>query len=336
MGGVKGLGMRYVFVNLVFVLVCFLVMPLFLGCGTSGGGATATTTTSTTTSTQDDGEGNLTNDDTVSITITTEAPSNSDVVAMYNSCLEDLAGEAVYNNGYLPTPEAVFLSNGTVETFAFVSVPDTTEAVTKAFVHIHGHAARCTVTMDPWHIQTHPRNIAIIAIQYWLETDQAPSGYALIDEEGTTGYYIKIRSDMYPFINALLQNYNISSALLHGFSMGAYRAAVSTYYDRVDNNLVDLCVFNAGSMIETSSFREAVVDNGDQTLFNGEQYTYFIEDFYNGTHTEDAMNFIVEYGGQTVNEYHAEEGNNYNHGCLMNHNNFLTTRSAIIEYFESL
>jgi hypothetical protein len=99
------------------------------------------------------------------------------------------------------------------------------------------------------------RGYAIFMPQLWLETDDPPRGY--IPYERTEdeiagglaeGYHLDSK-DIHLFINAIIDEYNIDSICLHGFSMSAAHTLILSAYDRMTNNIIDYSFFNAGHIL---------------------------------------------------------------------------------------
>ncbi|MFX0062426.1 MAG: hypothetical protein ACFFC7_09590 [Candidatus Hermodarchaeota archaeon] len=219
--------------------------------------------------------------------------------------------------------------------------------IKKAFVYSHGHVADEPKRFTRLHLFAKNHSMAIFGPQMWLETEQVPEGYTefVRDQEHINmgvqpGYHLDAK-DEHLFINAIIEEYNIDSLYLEGFSSGGSIVTMLAAFDHLSNNITDFVTIDGGlfSMEEpaTASFMAEMKDLGYKgTYFMGENFFLFTElehgetatDVKNQVPTDDN---IIANGGTLVMEEYWEAG----HGDLLLKEDFWPLfDTSIIEYHQ--
>ena len=270
-----------------------------------------------------------------SILISSVMPDDDGVIRTVEESDSLLAEDEYYTSGQLDEPDYVFLDNGTVKTFALVWLPpswnDLLPNQRRAIVHFHGHCALAAMHFSKWQVLAEPRNIAVIAPQVWLDDNTPPAGY---DVHPDGGFHLDTDNDIFPFTDALLEYYEASSAMVHGFSMFACTSIILTYRDKYLHNRIDFTLFDAGHIGEDHPFREEIkqaASGGDSSQFSGENFYFFIEtDRFTYPQQLDTRDFVIEFGGDTVGTFESEGP----HGVFFT-SAYDSLRESLVAYYDS-
>ncbi len=269
---------------------------------------------------------------------------------IYQSHVELALSSCYYETGDPNYPEIVYIANDVVKTFAFVWLPQNWDSFPakdkRMIIHLHGHCGIGTKRFCEWYELAREKNIAVLSLQYWMGDDEwcggnpKPDGdysYYITGPGETCGWHLNIESDIYPFIDKLIEYYDAHSVMLHGFSMAAATAVIVDYRDKQNRNRIDFTVFNAGHIDSSHYFYEEIESNPDSTPFENENYFFFLEDINEGTYAKQSAtrSFLIEKGVTDVETAIAVDSG-YRHGALLNHEDFRPVRERIISLYDSL
>ncbi len=247
-------------------------------------------------------------------------------------------------------PHLLYLHNSTVETLAYVWLPEgwanMPPSERRLLVHLHGHCGLGAKRFCEWYEQAAPFYIGVAVLQYWmgdpywLGGNPKPDGdysYYMEGQGETCGWHLNIETDIYPFIEALAHHLGASSVLLHGFSMAAATATIVGYRDACKEQLVDLVVFNAGLIDSSHYFYKEMSAIADTQPLSGQHFFFFLEDIPGSSFTkqEATRGYIMEWGATDCGTVIAQ-GAGYYHGCLLNNDDFEATRARILALYDSL
>ena len=247
-------------------------------------------------------------------------------------------------------PEIIFVANDVVKTFAFVWLPQNWNTFPdqdkRMIVHLHGHCGIGTKHFCKWYELARSKNIAVLSLQYWMGEDEWCGGnpklegdysYYLTGPGETCGWHLNIETDIYPFIDKLMEYYDVHSVMLHGFSMAAATSAIVDYRDKHNRDIIDFTVFDAGHIDSTHYFYEEIRASSDPKPFAGEDYYFFLEDIDPDTYTKQAATraFLIDKGATDIETVTAVDSD-YKHGALLNHDDFLSVRERIVALYDSL
>ena len=264
-------------------------------------------------------------------------PEDAGVMRTAVTCEQVLLAERLYRDRLLDIPEVVFLDNDRVKTFALVYLPpgwdDLPATRRKAIVTLHGHCGHIGQNFGLWQELGARNGMAVIGLQWWIDSNLPPKGYTIFYENGApSGYHLDCRLDVYPFIDALLGRYRVESAMLHGFSMAASSCLMVTYRDKLRKNRIDLGVFNAGHISASHPFRReikrAARARPDTPPFSDENFIFFYD---SDLQLNDTHEFVSEFGGNVLKVVTGNE----RHGAFFSPK-YQELRREIVEQYDAL
>ncbi len=266
----------------------------------------------------------------------------SHVQLVKSSCYNDTSDQSY--------PDIIFMANNIVKTFAFTWLPENWSDYPKnkkrMIIHLHGHCSIGTKHFCKWYELAYLKNIAVLSLQYWMG-DEAwnggnpkPDGDYSYYFEGigqTCGWHLNVEKDIYPFVDKLMEYYDVHSVMLHGFSMAAATSVIVNYRDKNNRDIIDLTVFNAGHVDSNHYFYKEIESSTNNSPFTNENYYFFLENIETNKYAQQSAtrSFLIEKGATEIETAIAED-NNYKHGALLNHEDFLPVRERIIAVYDSL
>ncbi len=271
-------------------------------------------------------------------------------ILIYQSHVQ-LISSSCYSDSSDPNyPEIIFIANNVVKTFAFVWLPENWHNFSnkdkRMIIHLHGHCGIGTKHFCKWCELANERNIAVLSLQYWMGEDEwgdgnpKPDGdysYYITGPGQTCGWHLNIETDIYPFIDKLMEYYDVHSVMLHGFSMAAATSVIVDYRDKHNRDIIDFTVFNAGHIDSNHYFYQEIESNPDGGPFRNENYFFFLENIDANTYAQQSSTreFLINKGVTDIETVIAEDGG-YQHGALLNNEDFLPVRERIISLYDSL
>lgn len=125
--------------------------------------------------------------------------------------------------------------------------------------------------------------------------------------------------------------------MLHGFSMAAATSVIVNYRDKHNRDIIDFTVFNAGHIDSNHYFYKEIESSTNSNPLTNENYYFFLENIDASIYAKQSStrSFLIEKGVTDIETVIAEN-NNYNHGALLNHEDFLPVRERIISLYDSL
>ncbi|MFX1293241.1 MAG: hypothetical protein ACFFD2_00080 [Promethearchaeota archaeon] len=141
------------------------------------------------------------------------------------------------------------------------------------------------------------------------------------------GYHLE-SYDEHLFINAIVEEYNISALYLHGFSMSGATVMMLSAFDRYALNVSDYAVVNGGHMVINHPFIEMMNELGLTNFFAGESFFLFYELYVGEDPVVAKANYktddiIINNGGNMDIESYLEAG----HGDLIHRYPYLVNAS---------
>jgi len=320
-----------------YILLIFFLISLLLSC--------------------DDKSTNLEDNSESSILISSKMPQDNTSpksaildTLIYQSHVQLILSSCYSDSSYPNYPEIIFIANNVVKTFAFVWLPENWHNYSnkdkRMIIHLHGHCGIGTKHFCKWYELACAKNIAVLSLQYWMGEDEWSDGnpkpdgdysYYLTGPGQTCGWHLNIENDIYPFIDKLIEYYDVHSVMLHGFSMAAATSVIVNYRDKHNRDIIDFTVFNAGHIDSNHYFYKEIESSTNSNPLTNENYYFFLENIDASIYAKQSStrSFLIEKGVTDIETVIAEN-NNYNHGALLNHEDFLPVRERIISLYDSL
>jgi hypothetical protein len=171
------------------------------------------------------------------------------------------------------------------ESFYLIWLPTNwqSQPIKKAFIYLQGHGTSYPKMLSVQHELAKARDMAIFMPQLWLETENVPEGYNPweklpedIQSGLPDGYHLDSK-DIHLFINAIIDEFNIESICLHGFSLSAAHTLILSAYDKLTNNIIDYSFFNAGHIGYDHPLVEEMDEIGETDYLLDENFFLFTE-----------------------------------------------------------
>lgn len=269
---------------------------------------------------------------------------------LYQSNIELFLSTCYSDTNDINYPDVIFLSNNTVQSFAFVWLPENWSNYPindkRMIIHLHGHCSIGTKHFCKWYEVAYQKNIAVLSLQYWMGDEEWKGGnlkpdgdysYYISEPGQNCGWHLNIEDDIYPFIDKLIEYYDLHSVMLHGFSMAAATSTIVTYRDDNNKNIIDLTVFNAGHIGINHYFYNEISSIENDSPLISDKYYFFLENIDPDIYSKQSAtrDFLLGKGVNDINTVVAEN-NNYKHGSLLNNEDFSFVREHIITVYDSL
>lgn len=228
------------------------------------------------------------------IIISTEIPQNGSLpdncvldTLVYRSHVQLILSSCYNDTSDQNYPDIIYVANNIVKTFAFVWLPenwyDYRNNEKRMIIHLHGHCSIGTKHFCKWYQLAHFKNIVVLSLQYWMGDDEWCGGnpkpnddyfYYITGPGQTCGWHLNIENDIFPFIDKLIEYYDVQSVMLHGFSMAAATGVIVDYRDKQNRDLIDFTIFNAGNIFSNHYFYQEIESNPDNSPFRDEDYFF--------------------------------------------------------------